>query len=122
MNAGILQYCNTGHNPAIWREAATGSIRLLKSTAPAIGLTQNADFKSGKLKFNSGDLLLLYTDGLTEARNSEDEEFGEERLINYVNNHHNESADDFLKGIRENVVNFAESFHDDVTMLVIKFQ
>ncbi|NIM17382.1 MAG: SpoIIE family protein phosphatase [Candidatus Aminicenantes bacterium] len=122
-NAGIVHYCNAGHNPAIRWEAASGTIHWLKPTGPAIGLTRKPSFKLKELPFSSGDILLLYTDGLVEAQNpgdDEDNEFGKERLATYVKEHFHQSADVFLAGLRETVKDFAGGFHDDVTLVVIK--
>lgn len=119
---GALQYCNAGHHPAIWWEAASGSINWLKPTGPAIGLTQNANYKTEELRFGSGDLFLFYTDGLVEARNSEGKEFGEELLANYVIDHNDHSSDVFLTKLLNLVKSYAGRFQDDVTMLVVKIQ
>jgi sigma-B regulation protein RsbU (phosphoserine phosphatase) len=119
--AGILQYCNAGHHPPILWEAASGSIRWLKPTGPAIGLTHDAGFKSETLPIGSGDLLLLYTDGLVEARNAQGAEFGEERLATYVKDYALQPADDFMTGLRNAAQSFVEKFHDDVTLMVVKF-
>ncbi len=118
--AATLQYCNVGHNPPIWWQAATESIHWLKPTGPAIGLMHDPEFKSETLQLSPGDLLLLYTDGLEEARNPAGVEFGEERLTAYVKDHLNESANNFLTGLLATAGSFAGKFHDDVTLLVIK--
>jgi len=122
VESGILQYCNAGHNPAIWWEASSGTIHWLKPTGPAIGLTQSAQFKSKELRYGPGDLLLLYTDGLVEARNPGDEEFGKERVIAYVKEHLRQPVNLFLTGLRETAREFAGKFDDDVTLIVIKIQ
>lgn len=122
VEAGLLQYCNAGHNPAIWWEASSETIHLLKPTGPAIGLTRSAQFKSKELRFGPGDLLLLYTDGLVEALNPMDEEFGKERVINYVKEHLDQPVNLFLTGLRETAKEFAGKFDDDVTLMVIKIQ
>ncbi|UCE06746.1 MAG: serine/threonine-protein phosphatase, partial [bacterium] len=119
VDSGILQYCNAGHNPPLWWDAASKTIHWLKPTGPAIGLTHNPEFVSKTLRMGSGDLVLLYTDGLIEARNPQGEEFGEERLVSYVIDHINESTDDFLTGLRGTAESFAGRFHDDVTLLAI---
>jgi sigma-B regulation protein RsbU (phosphoserine phosphatase) len=116
----MLYYCNAGHNPAIWWEAASNTIHWLKPTGPAIGLTQSASFKSKELPFSPGDLLLLYTDGLVEAQNPGGEEFGKERLAAYVKEYYNRSAELFISGLRETAKDFAGGFHDDMTLMVIK--
>jgi sigma-B regulation protein RsbU (phosphoserine phosphatase) len=118
--AGMVYYCNAGHNPALRWEAASGTIHWLKPTGPAVGLTRSASYKSKELPFSPGDLLLLYTDGLVEARNPADEEFGKERLAAYVKEHLHQPAALFLEGLRETAKGFAGEFHDDVTLVVIK--
>ena len=120
INNRSLQYCNAGHHPAIWREAASSAIHWLNPTGPAIGLTKNATYTSEELQFRSGDLFIFYTDGLVEARNSEDEEFGEDRLVDFVKSHHNADADVVLDKLLDAAKNFAMKFHDDMTILVIK--
>jgi len=57
---GILKYCNAGHHPAIWLEAESGSIRLLRPTGPAIGLIKNPEFTSEEIPFRSGDLFVPF--------------------------------------------------------------
>jgi serine phosphatase RsbU (regulator of sigma subunit) len=66
-----LKYCNSGHHPPILWNELSGKIMLLQPTAPAIGLITNGRFKSGVIPYHSGDLLLLYTDGVIEARNAQ---------------------------------------------------
>jgi sigma-B regulation protein RsbU (phosphoserine phosphatase) len=96
------------------------TIHLLKPTGPAIGLTRSAQFKSKELRCRPGDLLLLYTDGLVEARNPGEEEFGKERVTAYVKEHLHQPANPFLTGLRETAKEFAGKFDDDVTLMVIK--
>ncbi len=119
-DSNILHYCNAGHNPPLWWQAASGSIKWLKPTGPAIGLTHDPEYTSKTLNLDSGDLILLYTDGLTEVRNPNGEEFGEHRLASYIKDHINESPDDLLAGLRRTAVSFADGFQDDVTMLVLR--
>jgi sigma-B regulation protein RsbU (phosphoserine phosphatase) len=120
VEAGMIQYCNAGHNPAIRYEASSGTIHLLKPTGPAIGLTRSAQFKSKELRCGPGDLLLMYTDGLVEARNPGDEEFGKERVTDYIKEHLHQPVNLFLTGLRERAKEFAGKFDDDVTLMVIK--
>lgn len=117
---GILHYCNAGHNPAARWEAASQTIHWLKPTGPAIGLTSSASFKLKEVPFSPGDLLLLYTDGLVEAGDPGENEFGKERVAAYVNEFAHLPADTFLNGLRERAKDFAGEFHDDVTLVVIK--
>ena len=80
-----LEYCNAGHNPPfLYRKGREGSLNWLDPTGAAIGLVEDFQFKAQKVKLAPGDLLLLYTDGVTESRNSKDEEYGPEHLSEVV--------------------------------------
>lgn len=116
----MLYYCNAGHNPAVLWEAASQSVQWLKPTGPAIGLTSSASFKLKEVPFSPGDMLVLYTDGLVEAGDPGENEFGKERVAAYVKEFAHQPADTFLNGLRGVVKEFAGEFHDDVTLVVIK--
>lgn len=118
---GTVEYCNGGHHPPILFEAASGKIHWLKPTGPAIGLTRDAEFKSETVKISKGDVLLLYTDGLVESHNGSGEEFGEDRVAALVKENHHESAETIVKKLREDGLNFASRFQDDMTLMAIKF-
>ncbi len=122
VDSGILHYCNAGHNPPLWWHAASNSIKWLDPTGPAIGLTHDPEYKSKRLRLGSGDLILLYTDGLTEAQNLNGEEFGVDRVVSYIRDHVGESSDALLAGLRQTAANFAGGFQDDVTMLLLSVQ
>lgn len=118
---GTVEYCNAGHHPPVLWEASTQKIHWLQPTGPAIGLTRNAQFKSDSINIKPGDLLLLYTDGLVESRNGNGEEFGDDRLVSFVQKNHHKSADDFVKNLRDEAARFAKKFHDDLSLIAIKF-
>jgi serine phosphatase RsbU (regulator of sigma subunit) len=69
---------------------------------------------------NSGDLIVIYTDGIVEARGENNEEFGEQRMGNFVQENKNKSANDFLKELRKSHKEFTRYVQDDMTLLVIK--
>jgi sigma-B regulation protein RsbU (phosphoserine phosphatase) len=78
---GELEYVSAGHNPAVLT-SADGAIRLLHSSGPPFGLLANADYPSERVQMVPGDLLLVYTDGFSEAPGSgTGEDFGVERLV-----------------------------------------
>ncbi len=120
-NVKTFQYCNAGHNPAIYRHNNSGITEFLKPTGPAVGLSSKSSYQSKELKYQPGDISVIYTDGLTEARNKNGEEFGLERLSEIIEYNSGKSANDLLKKIHRSVLEFAGKFTDDVTMMVIKF-
>lgn len=121
MNQGKIQYCNAGHHPPVFWDYDEKKIQWLNPTGPAIGITYDTKYESKSIKISANDILLLYTDGLVEARNNQDIEFGEERLANYIANNHKKSAQDLLTGLRQSAESFAGKFQDDIALLVIKF-
>jgi sigma-B regulation protein RsbU (phosphoserine phosphatase) len=117
-----LTYVNAGHNPPAVRRKADGSIRWLKPTAPAIGLSEHFHARMESIGFSEGDSLLLYTDGITEARNFSNEEFGQQRLAELVEEHAGRTAPDLLQAIRQAVSAFGGNrpLLDDVTMVALR--
>jgi sigma-B regulation protein RsbU (phosphoserine phosphatase) len=115
-----IRYCNAGHHPPILFKSDNREIKLLMPTGPAIGLSREPEYTSETIKLSSGDLLLLYTDGLLESRSRRSEEFGEKRLIEYVKQHNRDKADKIISGIMEYVKSFSDYMTDDITMMVLK--
>lgn len=79
---GAFVYTNAGHNPPAL--VAGGAIRRLDVGGPIVGMFQDVSFEEERLRLSTGDTLVFYTDGVTEARNRADDEYGEERLIDCV--------------------------------------
>jgi sigma-B regulation protein RsbU (phosphoserine phosphatase) len=117
-----LTYVNAGHNPPAVRRAGNSSITWLKPTAPAIGLAEDFHARTETIGFSRGDSLLLYTDGVTEVLNISNEQFGQERLAELVEQHADRPAPDLLQAIRQAVSTFGGSrpLMDDVTMVALK--
>lgn len=118
---GDVCYVNAGHNPpSILR--ADGGKELLDRGGLVIGILPGADYEEGHTILGPGDGLVLYTDGITEAANAEEEMFGEERLEMVLREHRHESAREIeehvYSGIRSFVGTAAQS--DDLTMVVVK--
>jgi serine phosphatase RsbU (regulator of sigma subunit) len=118
---GDLTYVNAGHNPpAIFR--ADGGKQFLDRGGLVIGVMPGADYEEGHAVLAPGDDLVLYTDGITEAANADDEMFGEERLEALLLEHRHRSAREIeehvYSGIRDFVGAAAQS--DDLTMVVVK--
>lgn len=116
-----LTYCNAGHNPAYLYNPTGNKFSRLVTTGPAIGLMPEAKFSSQSVKYNQGDLLLIFTDGLTEARNENDDEFGEERIEKYLLESSNKFPGEIILDLRNQVRNFSRISRDDLTLIAVKF-
>jgi sigma-B regulation protein RsbU (phosphoserine phosphatase) len=115
-----LKYCNAGHNPPLLFRRNERRIQFLHPTGAAIGLAESFTFGIETVVLAPGDILLLYTDGVTEAMNPAREEFGESRLADFVQRQEALSSKDLIKELRLRLNEFAgaQVHHDDVTILV----
>ena len=113
-----LDYCNAGHNPPILRRR-DGTLEPLREGGPVLGVLPAAAYAAGSVELGSGDCLVLYTDGISEAFNADDEEFGEERLILPLNQP-GDGAEERRQRIMVAVTEFSNgNFHDDATMMIV---
>ncbi|HSL42678.1 MAG TPA: PP2C family protein-serine/threonine phosphatase [Anaerolineales bacterium] len=117
-----LTYVNAGHNPPAVRRKSNGAIHWLKPTAPAIGLAEEFHPRTETIGFSEGDSLLLYTDGVTEVLNIRNQQFGQERLAQLVEQYADRPAPDLLQAVRQAVSAFGGNrpLLDDVTMVALK--
>ena len=122
--SGVLTYVNGGHNPPmLFRQSSHGAdVVRLDAGGPVIGLMEGCRYRQGSVTVERGDVLVAYTDGISEAMNAADEEWGEERLTEGVRpkrslpaqeliDHIMMSADDFVAGAPQ---------HDDMTLVVVR--
>jgi len=118
--SGEIEICNAGHLPPIL--LAGGGYRKVNSSGMPIGLFCNEDYPSSRIQMEPGDCLFLYTDGLPEARNTSDEEFGEERLMRRVQNGRNLSAQELVNAVGQDLDVFgaAAPRYDDVSFMAIQ--
>ena len=116
-----LHYCNAGHNPPILVRQ-DGSYERLEEGGPVLGFLPELSYISAKAELKPGDVLVLYTDGVTEAANAEDELFGEERLISVVRRNRGLGPRRLRKKIIQEVVSFTgrKNLDDDLTLLIVK--
>jgi serine phosphatase RsbU (regulator of sigma subunit) len=119
---GKLSYCNAGHNPPFLLKAGdTHEVQKLTRTGLPLGLFRGHTWEQRTAQLAPGDVLLLYTDGITEAQDESEHFFGEERLLALVLAHRNHSAHDIREAILDGVHAFvgeAAQF-DDMALLVI---
>ncbi|MEI6797266.1 MAG: PP2C family protein-serine/threonine phosphatase, partial [Methanomassiliicoccales archaeon] len=116
-----LTYVNAGHNPPIVCRCDS-SMEELMPTGMALGVLEHQEFSSRTIKIGTGDVVVLYTDGVTESINSRVEMFGEERLKAIIRDHAHRSPQEILAAILAEVEAFGggEPQFDDITLMVIK--
>jgi sigma-B regulation protein RsbU (phosphoserine phosphatase) len=116
---GVVTFSNAGHYlPILMR--VDGSVERLTEGGPVLGVFPDGVYEQGQAQMHSGDRLVLYTDGITESRNSTDEEFGETRLIDLVRENRGCSAPALQARLADAVAAFSNGkFHDDATIIVI---
>jgi sigma-B regulation protein RsbU (phosphoserine phosphatase) len=117
----IFTFSNAGHNAPIWRRV-DGEMEYLTEGGIALGMFENSKYEERPLGLGPGEIIIFYTDGVTEAKNEKDEEFGTRRLKRVISESHQLGA----RQIRENIRSAVEDFtgllrqEDDLTMIVVK--
>ena len=122
LQTGLIKFANAGHNPPLVKHK-DGSYEFLKGKVNFVlaGMDM-VKYKEQELQLQPGDEIYLYTDGVTEAHNSNNELFGENRLLESLNSTKGMSVEDICKKVKEDVDAFvcdAEQF-DDITMLCVQ--
>jgi phosphoserine phosphatase RsbU/P len=117
----IFTFSNCGHNPPILMRA-NGEIELLKEGGPILGVAQLSSYEERAMIINRGEVMVLYTDGVTEVFDDNGVEFGMDRLVDVIRANRTRSAQDIEEIIYNQCVQFAGENHlwDDLTMVVIK--
>jgi sigma-B regulation protein RsbU (phosphoserine phosphatase) len=116
---GTATYCNAGHYPPILLRA-DGSVERLTSGGAVLGVFASGAYEQAETPLRSGDRLVLYTDGITEARNGADEEFGEDRLVSLAVENRACSAPALQARLGAAVASFTGGrFQDDATLIVV---
>lgn len=118
---GELTYINAGHNPPLIGRA-DGTVEQLSSGGLPLGLMGFAEYEVGRAKLDAGDVLFIYSDGVSEANNINEDEFGMERLTEVIRTNVHRSA----SGIRDKVESALSDFtgtaapNDDITLVIVK--
>lgn len=117
-----LYYSNAGHNPLIIYKADLGKVMEYNVKGAAIGFIPEYQYKLGKVELTKGDILLYYTDGITEAENSNRDMFGIERLKEVIYDNREKSAEEVKLAILEAINNFRGDYEqvDDLTFVVVR--
>jgi sigma-B regulation protein RsbU (phosphoserine phosphatase) len=116
-----LTYINAGHNTPIVRRSA-GTVERLTIGGLPLGILPGASYESGSVVLQNGDWLAIYTDGVVEAMNQRDEEYGEQRLVQVLNASAPTTPDEMLRRVMSDVDAFVgvTPQHDDITCLLVK--
>ncbi len=121
ITTGALTFASAGHDPvALVR--ASGEIEWLMPTGMPLGLMPNATYTASEAIVEAGDTMVLYTDGITEANDPEEEEFGRDRLSECCIEHRGLPVDDLAQAIHKTVEEFARGvpYHDDRTLVIVR--
>ncbi len=118
---GKFTFVNAGHCPPVMFRS-NGDIERFQPTGAVLGVTEKFDYQEGISIFNPGDLMLLYTDGVTDARNARGEMFEELRLLDYVSQHFDESPADIVMDLLDEIRVFSgkSDFDDDLTVVALR--
>ena len=125
LNEGLLFYCNAGHeNPVLVHR--DGRTERLETGGTILGIFPETDFEIGTVQLQPGDLLAVYTDGIAEAENRDEEPYGDERLMGLLA--HESSAGKTLEALHGEVVADVMGWfagvqqHDDITLVLVRFE
>ncbi|MCF0225588.1 MAG: SpoIIE family protein phosphatase [Fibrobacter sp.] len=124
LSTGNLTYVNAGHNPPVLSRFG-GDFEFVKERSGFIlAGRKDMKYKEFKMTLNAKDRLLIYTDGVTEAMNRSNEQFGEKRLMELMNHHESHSAEGMVNELNEHIKIFAdgEEQSDDITILAIRYR
>lgn len=122
-NTGMFRYASAGHNPVLLHRKSAGAFEEFGKTGPALGVVPGVEYGTGgTAPLQSGDMLLLYTDGLPEAMNPDRELFGLERAKNLIVGLQERPAAEIVNQLVRAVVEYAkrEVLEDDLTLMVVK--
>lgn len=115
-----LVYCNAGHNPPLLVRA-DGTSAELDAQGAVLGQFPNWSYEQSEVHLQSGDRLVLFTDGLVEARNAEEEMFGEQKVIRIARENQNSNAKDLLDSLLATASEHCGGhFQDDASLIVLK--
>jgi sigma-B regulation protein RsbU (phosphoserine phosphatase) len=119
---GLFLYANAGHNPPMFYRSAKNKIEMLQPTGPVLGPAPQSKYFVENINIYPNDILVLYSDGVTEAANSKGVFYGEQKLISTIKKLKDKSAKEICLGILEDVIKFSKNgtYTDDKTLVVVK--
>jgi HAMP domain-containing protein len=117
-----LTYVSAGHNPPIMLRGGSHDIIMLKAKGVALGVVPDMGLEEKEITLDSNDVVVLYTDGLTEAINDKEEQFGQDRMIAIAEQARNLPASEMVQRIKDGVLEFSrgQPQFDDITLMILK--
>jgi sigma-B regulation protein RsbU (phosphoserine phosphatase) len=119
---GLFLYANAGHNPPIFLKSKSGEADFLQPTGPVLGPAPDAKYYVDSINFAKGDVLLLYSDGITESADEKFEPYGDEKLLAKLKSLVKLTPKEIALGILDDVIKYSKNgkYSDDMTLVVIK--
>jgi sigma-B regulation protein RsbU (phosphoserine phosphatase) len=125
MPEGRLTYCNAGHNPPLIlsRSGSEPTVRRLECGGPIVGLFESATFEEETVTLTTGDWLIVFSDGVSEAMSVSGDEYGESRIVACVERHKNVEPPQLLEALFADVRDFTRGApqSDDITAMVLRY-
>jgi sigma-B regulation protein RsbU (phosphoserine phosphatase) len=120
---GKVEFVNAGHNPPLVRHKDSTFDYLKSKPSFVIAGMEGMKYRRNEFFLSSGDEIYLYTDGVTEATDSENRLYGEERLVRFLNTLHGLSGEEICHAVKADVADFVDDApqFDDITMLYLKY-
>jgi serine phosphatase RsbU (regulator of sigma subunit) len=127
MEKGLMRYSAAGHPPLMLLTRASGEVREIEENGLLLGMFPEAEYSSMEFSVGPGDRILMYTDGVLEARNTAQEEFGKPRCKEFVEKQRDVPAARFASALLERIAGFsgqnsAGMQEDDITLVVLDVQ
>ncbi|HEX9079249.1 MAG TPA: SpoIIE family protein phosphatase [Desulfuromonadaceae bacterium] len=118
----MLSYANAGHSPPLLYRLRDGAFMELDAEGMLMGIRLDVSFEERTAALEAGDIMLLYTDGVTEAENGEGEFFGAGRLCDVICHHHHYSPDEIMAAIFRHLADFTgtKPISDDLSLVILK--
>jgi sigma-B regulation protein RsbU (phosphoserine phosphatase) len=124
----IIRYSRAGHCPVLYFKQPTGELSYLKDKGTALGMIRSRDYcnfvETNEVSYAKGDIMVLYTDGITEAKGMRGEEFGSDRLAEAVREQVTQTPKEIEQHIIKKLYEFSgsEDINDDYTSMIVKFR
>jgi sigma-B regulation protein RsbU (phosphoserine phosphatase) len=120
LRSNELHFSNAGHNPPFLLNGE--GVTRLEAGGTVLGLFETGSYDVGRVPFKAGDVVLLFSDGVTEATNQKGEEFGDERLLTWLKRSRDRPPSAIIDEVRTALSEFCgtAAAHDDVTVMVVK--